>query len=350
MTSKWGKLNWGKSTWGFAVAAIVLCLTVAPSVRAEEIELTFATGAQPNQSPHPQVSLPWAERINEAGKGLVHIKVVQGFGVVTPQTFYERLKNDVVQIVYGLQGSVGGVFRLSDVVRIPYLAPNGEIGSVAFWRLYKSGLLDSDYKDVHPLALGMYPQAVLHLTKRPNSILNLAGLKIVANAKMTGDIIQKLGGTPISLLIQETYQGLQRRTVDGVITGYPVITVFKFNEVAPFHVDAELGGGATMLAMTKEKWNKLPPAVQKLLDENSGEALSRAYGVANDAEWVAGRKAAMAMKDQTIVVPTAAEHQAYQRELAPVADDWVKDNPDGAAVLAKFRELLSQAQAEVGQK
>jgi TRAP-type C4-dicarboxylate transport system substrate-binding protein len=340
---------WGKLKGGFAVASIALCLG-ATSLRAEEIELTFATSAQPNQSPHPQVSIPWANRINEAGKGLVHVKVVEGFSMVTPQTFYERLKNDVVQIVYGLQGSVGGVFRLTDVVRIPYLAPNGELGSVAFWRLYKSGLLDSDYKDVHPLALAMYPQAVLHITKKPNSILDLSGLKIVANSKMTGNIIQKLGGTPISLLIQETYQGLQRRTVDGVITGYPVITVYKFGEVAPVHVDAELGGGATMVAIAKEKWNKLPPAVQKLLDDNSGEALSRAYGAANDAEWVAGRNAAMAMKDQTIIVPTAAEDQEFQRKLAPVAEDWVKDNPDGAAVLAKFHESLAQARTELGQK
>ena len=85
-------------------------------------------------------------------------------------------------------------------------------------------------------------------------------------------------------------------------------------------------------------------------DDNAGEALSRAYGAANDAEWVAGRNAAMAMKDQTIVVPTAAEDQTYQQKLAPVAEDWVKDNPDGAAVLAKFRELLAGAQTELKQK
>ena len=29
----------------------------------------------------------------------------------------------------------------------------------------------------------------------------------------------------------------------------------------------------------------------------------------------------MAAKDQTIIVPTAAEDQAYQRKLAPVAED-----------------------------
>jgi TRAP-type transport system periplasmic protein len=335
--------------WGLVAAAIVFWFA-ATSVRADEIELTFATGAQPGQSPHPQVSLPWADRVNAAGKGLVHIKVVEGFSVVTPQTFYDRLKNDVVQIVYGLQGSVGGVFRLSDVVRIPYLVRKAEIGSVAFWRLYKSGLLDSDYKDVHPLAIAMYPQAVLHSAKRPNSITDFSGLKIVANSKTTGDIITKLGGTPISLLIQETYPGLQRHTVDAVMTAYPAMVAFKFGEVAPIHVDAQLGGGATMLIMAKEKWNKLPPAVQKLLDDNSGEALARLYGIENDAQQESGRKAAMEMKDQTMVVPTAAEDEAFQKKLAPVADDWIKDNPDGAAVLARFRQLLSQAGAEPAQK
>jgi TRAP-type C4-dicarboxylate transport system substrate-binding protein len=335
--------------WGLAVTAILFCIG-ATSVRAEEIELTFATGAPPGQSPHPQVSLPWADRINAAGKGLVHIKVVEGFSVVTPQTFYDRLKSDVVQIVYGLQGSVGGVFRLSDVVRVPYLVRKAEVGSVAFWRLYKSGLLDSDYKDVHPLAIAMYPQAVLHSAKRPSSIDDFSGLKIVANSKMTGDIIAKLGGTPISLLIQETYAALQRHTVDAVMTAYPAMVAFKFGEVAPVHVDAQLGGGATMLIMAKEKWNQLPPAVQKLLDDNSGEALARLYGIENDAQQEAGRKAAMEMPGQTMMVPTAAEDHAFQQKLVPVADDWVKDNPDGVAVLAKFRELLTQAQAESGQK
>ena len=339
------KVNWGNSKWasgGLAAAAIALCLA-GTSVRAEEVELTFATGAQPGQSPHPQVSLPWAEHVNAVGKGLVHIKVVEGFSVVTPQTFYDRLKNDVVQIVYGLQGSVGGVFRLSDVVRIPYLVRKAEIGSVAFWRLYKSGLLDSDYKDVHPLAIAMYPQAVLHSAKRPSAINDFSGLKIVANSKMTGDIITKMGGTPISILIQEAYPALQRHTVDAIMTAYPAMAAFKFGEVAPVHIDAQLGGGATMLIMTKEKWNQLPPAVQKLLDDNSGEALARLYGIENDAQQESGRKAAMEMKDQTMLVPTAADDEVFQKKLVPVADDWVKDNPDGAAVLAKFRALLSEA-------
>ena len=82
--------------WGVAAVAAALCFTSTAGT-ADEIKLTFATNAGPNRSPHPEVSLPWAERINEAGKGLVNVNVVQGFTIVTPQTFYARVQNDVTR-------------------------------------------------------------------------------------------------------------------------------------------------------------------------------------------------------------------------------------------------------------
>ena len=327
-----------------ALAAMLACGGAA----AEEMTLSFATGAPPGQAPHPQVSLPWAAEINAKGAGVVKVNVIEGFSVVAPQNFYPRLFNDVVQIVSGLQGSVGGVFPLTDVARIPYLVEKAEFGSVAFWRLYKTGLLDTDYKDVHPLSLAMFPQGVLHLAKPPRSIEDFAGLKLVANSKMTSDIIQKLGATPITILIQETYQALQRHTVDGTVTGYPAVMPFKFFEVTTYHLDAMLGGGAHMVVMAKKKWDALPAAVQKVLDDNSGEKLARRYGATNDSEWVKGREAVKAMPGQIVVAPTPAEHDMFRRKMASIADDWAKEHPNGPAVLAKFRELLDQAKREIG--
>lgn len=331
----------------FAALAAALGLVAGTAV-AEEMTLSFATGAPPGQAPHPQVSLPWAAQVNAKGTGVVKINVIEGFTVVAPQNFYARLLNDVVQVASGLQGSVGGVFPLTDVARIPYLVEKAEFGSVAFWRLYKTGLLDSDYKDVHPLSLDMFPQGVLHLVKAPKSIDDFSGLKLVANSKMTSDIILKLGATPITILIQETYQALQRHAVDGTATGYPAVRAFKFDEVAPYHLDAMLGGGAHMVIMAKKKWEALPEAVQKVLDENSGEALARKYGKINDEEWNQGRARLVAMASQTVVAPTPAEHEMFKRKFASIADDWIKENPRGAEVLAKFRELLAQAKKEIG--
>ena len=254
-----------------------------------------------------------------------------------------------MQIVHGLQGSVGGVFRLSDVVRIPYLVRSAEVGSVTFWRLYKSGLLDNEYKDVRVLALAMYPQAVLHLAKRPNSILNLSGLKIVANSKMTANIIQKIGGAPISILIQETYEGLQRRTVDGVITGYPAITAFKFGEVAPVHIDAELGGrdhgrhGQAEMAegsrrragfSRRERRRK---AVANLparpTTPNGRQAAKR--------RWQAKARQSSFRRRRRI--------RPISANLSRWPANWVKANLDGAPVLAEFRALFPRA-AEPAQK
>ena len=327
-----------------ASLAAVAVLGLAGAAGADEITLTFATTGLATTAPHPQVSHPWAARMNEIGKGVLKIDVVDGFTIAGPANFYPRVQNDVVQIAWGLQGSVGGVFPLTDVARIPYLVMKAEEGSVAFWRLYKTGLLDSDYKDVRPLALAMFPQGVLHLAKAPKAIDDYAGLRLVANSKMTSDIILRLGATPVTILIQETYQALQRHTVDGTVTGYPAVLPFKFNEVTSYHVDAMLGGGAGFIFLAKKKFDSLPAAVRKLLDDNSGEPLARRYGKTNDDEWVKGRAAVVAMTDHTVVAPTPAQHEMFKRKMAPIAEEFAKTVPGGDAVLAKFRELLAQVQ------
>ena len=91
-----------KLTWGFAVTAILLCLG-ATSVRAEEIELTFATGAQPGQSPHPQVSLPWAERVNAVLFSPVFEDPEGKWQGLQPRTLVEWMLADGLPVRLGLQ-------------------------------------------------------------------------------------------------------------------------------------------------------------------------------------------------------------------------------------------------------
>jgi TRAP-type C4-dicarboxylate transport system substrate-binding protein len=134
--------------------------------------------------------------------------------------------------------------------------------------------------------------------------------------------------------------------VDGTVTGYPAVLPFKFHEVTSWHLDAKLGGGAGMVIVAKKKFDALPAAARKLLDDNSGEALSRRYGATNDSEWHKGRAAVVAMAGHTVVAPTPEQHEMFKRKMAPLADEFAKSVPNGAAVVAKFRELLAQVEKE----
>jgi TRAP-type C4-dicarboxylate transport system substrate-binding protein len=315
---------------------------VAP---AQEVTLIFATTTAAFQPPAPQILHPWAARINEVGKGVVQIEVRDGPAIASPQNFYDRVQNDVVHVAWGVQGSVG-VFPLTDVARLPYIAGKGEHGAVAFWRLYKTGLLDTEYRDVHPIEFGAFPQTLIHLAKPPRSAEDFEGLRLIANSKIAAEAIVKLGATPATILIQEAYSALQRRTVDGIVTGSPGLPPFKLQEVTTAHIGVRMGGGMSFMLMARKKFDSLPAAAQKVIDDNSGEALSRKHGAFNDSEDMRARGILNAMPDQAIVEPTAAQHEMFRRRLAPAVEEWVRTTPGGDKVLATYRELLTKVQQE----
>ena len=310
---------------------------------AQEITLVFATTTPPQQAPTPQILHPWAAQVNAAGKGVVQIEVRDGPAIASQQNFYDRVQNDVVQMAWGVPGGIG-IFLLTDVARIPYVVDKAERGAVAFWRLYKSGLLDSEYRDTQPLEFGAYPQTLVHLARAPKTVEDYEGLRLVANSKLAADAIVKLGATPVTLLIFEAYAGIQRRTVDGIVTGYGGILPFKLQEVTTSHTNIKMGGGMSFLIMAKKRYDALPSAARKIIDDNSGEALSRKHGVFNDAEDQRARDVLKAMPGQELVEPTAAQHEVFKKRLAPVGEEWAKSMPNGAAVLAKYRELLAQVE------
>jgi TRAP-type C4-dicarboxylate transport system substrate-binding protein len=328
-----------------ALAAVAFASGAAP-VAAEEISLVFATTTGPQQPGTPQVLHPWAATINEKGKGVVQIEVRDGAAIASPQNFFDRLQNDVIQVTWGVPGSVG-IFLLTDVARMPYVGSKGEQGAVAFWRLYKSGLLDAEYRDTHALEFGAFPPTLVHMAKAPRSIEDFSGVKLVANSKVAAETIAKLGATPITLLIQEAYQGIQRRTVDGIVTGYPGILPFKLQEVTNAHIGIHMGGGMSFMIMAQKKFASLPAAAQKIIDDNSGEALSRKHGAFNDSQHEYAKGVLQGMPDQQVIEPTAAQHEMFNKRFAPVVEEWAKATPGAEPVLAKYRELLAQVQKEM---
>jgi TRAP-type C4-dicarboxylate transport system substrate-binding protein len=332
-----------------AIATAMLCVLVLAGtgvrVAADQVTLAFAPSIPPQQTPGPQILKPWAEQINTAGKGVVQLELREGTAVSNASNFFDRVQNGVVNIAWGVTGGIGS-FLLSDAARIPYVGDKAEHASVAMWRLYKSGLLDNEYRDTRPLEFGAYAPASFHLVRAPKLIEDLSGLRLIANSKMAAQAIAMFGATPTTILLPDAYSALQRHTVEGIVTGYPGIPPYKLQEVVTTHISANMGGGMSFLIMAKKKFDSLPAAAQKLIDDNSGEALSRKHGAFNDADELRAKNMLKAMPDQTVIDPMPAQHETFRKRLAPLADEWAKSIPGAVPVLAKYRELLAQVQKE----
>lgn len=331
------------------VAALVVAASTAVSVNGasgKEVKLIFATLTPPYGHTDVDIFHPWTKRINELGKGVVHIDVRDGFSIANRSNFYSRVLENVVQIAFGPQGSVSGMFPRSSVVELPFEAKNTADASVALWRLYKTGLLNPEYKDIIPLWMASEPLASLHMVGPVKTLDNLDGLRILVPAKVQGEEIARLGGTPLALPLEDAYTALQRHTVDGMYFPWTGLQTFKLGEVTSYHIDTTLGGGAVMVFMARKKFESLPAAVRKILQENSGEAMALKHGASLDRVQAEIREKMKADPRQKVVTLSPREEKLWRRRLASVAAAWAKKTPNGAKILKTYRALLAKVEAE----
>jgi TRAP-type C4-dicarboxylate transport system substrate-binding protein len=313
--------------------------------RADETTLLFGTSTPPGTHISVRVFHPWAVRINEQGKGIVRIDIRDGLEIANPGNFYSRVRDDVIQIGWGSHNSVPGTFALSGFSNMPFQTESSETSSVAFWRLIKSGYFDAEYKDIVPLFVQIYPQSQIHLAKAPKAPEDVNGLRLMVVAKTAADTATRLGAAPISLLLPELYQGLQRNTVDGALMSWTAFQPFKLAEVTTYHIDTRLGTPPAMVFMAKKRYEALSSEARKIIDANSGEAESRALGKAWDEVEDEARQAAKKDPKHTVVTPSPELTAKWQAAVAPVTDAWVKATPGGDKVLAAFHETLVQVKA-----
>ena len=300
--------------------------------------VNFGVGSPPRAHLVQQIFIPWAKKVSAESNGAIKVEVKAGRTLVSPFNVYERVQADVAQIGWGVQAFMKGRFKRSSVVSLPFEANNAEESSVALWRLYEKGVTKVEYKDVHPLAIIVFPPASLHSKDKPiKSLADVKGMKLAINDRLAVGIAKRLGAAPISIRLPDMYQGLSRGTVDGVWMVWTAFMPFKLFEVTKHHYDVPLGSASAMVFMSKKGYAGLPAAGRRAIDANSGESFSQRFGKFWDRVGKGGRAAVSKMPGHTFAVMPPAEVAKWKASVTPVVEGWKKSIPDGPKVLDAFR-------------
>ncbi len=330
---------------GSLIAAGIIALFSLPPAKADEIKLIFADVVPPGSVIDSKVVAPWAARVNEQGKGILSVDVRSGPALADFSNIYDRALNDVIQIGWEIQAAVGGKFPLTNVVGLPLLTDNSVDSSTAFWRVYKAGLMNSEYDQVVPIMLVTLPPSAFHFAKPLKSLDALTGQKLIVPSKVAGDALTALGGSPLSLPLTDMYTSIQRGTADGTMVAWVAFNPWKLADVTTYHVDVAFGGAAGMIFMAKAKYNALSPEARKIIDANSGEAQSRAFGQAMADEDKVQRAAVKALPNQTFAELSPAQLASWEKKVAPTIDQWTTANKGADTVLARFKTELAALKA-----
>ena len=309
---------------------------------ADPAVLRFAPFASPGQAAYDAFYKPWADKVTADSHGALTIDIRGGTAIVNNTNVYDRVMNDVVQIGFVLFNYVAGKFPFAEVAALPNTADSAEHGSAALWRLYQSGLLDPEFDQARPLMLIALPQSLPHLTKAPKSLQDLTGLRIVGPTQLTALAAQYMGAQPITLSSPEAYEAMNRGTADGTILSWNVYFSFKIGEIAHYHIDEPMGTAAGMIFMARKTYDALPPAAKEVLNQNSGEAASAAWGKWWDGDNQHNREAAKADPKQAVVTLDAATRAIWAQHLDGAIAEWSKSRPGVAKVIAQYRALLAE--------
>jgi TRAP-type C4-dicarboxylate transport system substrate-binding protein len=324
---------------------VVLIATLGFGGRAgaDEAKLAFTTISLPGSTITNQVWHPWADRVNEAGQGIVHVDVRDGFTLASSTNYYDRLTNNVMQISFGSLNYLAGKFQLSQVMALPFLMNSAEQESEVFWRLYKSGLLDSEFDQIMPLFFYAFPQQAMNLAKIPaKSLEDLGTLKIIASGQIGTALMAKLGAAPLSIPLTETYEALQRGTADGLNFPISALPDFKLDEVTHYHLLAPLGGGPGGVWMTKAMYQSLAPDARKILDQNSGETQTRHVGQFVDRLTATVQKKLEADSNQRVAQPSAELLQKWNARAEPMIDAWANTDDAHRKVVDAVRKFAAE--------
>ncbi len=136
---------------------------------------------------------------------------------------------------------------------------------------------EMDAANLRPFLYRGLPQYRLVCTKPVETLADFEGLKVRTYGTFHPMLFQAFGAVPVNMELGETYDGLQRGTVDCVYLNYQTASLFKLFEVAKYTSDAEFGATPLFLTyLNKDTWESWSEEFQTLFNEVVAEAETKA--------------------------------------------------------------------------
>jgi TRAP-type transport system periplasmic protein len=290
---------------------------------------------------------PWCDRIAlDSGDRLkCQIYPSMQLGGTPPQLF-DQVKDGIVDVIWTLPGYTAGRFPLVEVFELPFMMQNPESTSKALWD-YVQQYDAAEFKDIHPLAFHVHGDGVFHMVKKPIKVMaDLKDQKVRAPTRQTNKMLAALGATPVSMPVPAVSESLAKSVIDGALVPYEVVPAVKIQELVKFHSETDPAEPAIytsvfVLAMNKARYESLPPDLKKVIDANSGKALSGMAGKAFLQADEEGKKTTT--KNTTNVIPKS-ELESWKKVGQTVTDAWVAEvsanGANGKMLLDNARALI----------
>lgn len=335
-----------KRLLALTAATATVALIGATAAQADTVTLRFDSWV-PKHFVNTELLPVWTKQVEEATEGRVKINVSFPPGA-PPPTMFDRVKDGVADLAWGLHGYTPGRFELTEMAELPFLDASSEVVSVAYWRAYEKYLAKADeHRGTTLVGLSVATPGVLHTKFPVNSLADLKGKKFRVPGGIAAIIAERLGIVGVQAPAPKVYEMLQQGVIDGVFMPPETSNSFKLKEVTKYmnSVPGGLYFTSFFIVGNPDALGKLSEKDRAAFMKVSGENLSRIWGQIWDKQDPPAKKAAEELGVKISTVSPEVSKQIHEL-LRDVDGAWVaranKKGVDGGAALTFFKSEIEK--------
>ncbi len=256
----------------------------APAPAPKVIKLKFAETVPPMTVVPKDLIVPWGEKIKSLTDGRVEMTLYAADSLARGPDYYDAVLAGTADLARIVPDWTPGVFDLAEAISLPLLFGGSEASSATFMELVDKYLQATEFKKVKVLwALSITPANVFEKKKQIKVAEDFKGEKLAVANQLPVRILEKMGASAVMIPVFEIFTALDRGMVDGAVENWDAAATFKWLEVTKYRTDVKMWTPGTLVIMNLDKWNSLPPDIQKIFEENSGVKASQEHGAIFDA-------------------------------------------------------------------
>jgi TRAP-type C4-dicarboxylate transport system substrate-binding protein len=281
-------------------------------------ELKLASFVPPTHIIWTDVIMPWAQEVAKLSNNQLTVRLFPAMQLGgRPPDLYRQVVQGISDITFTLPGYTSNDFPMMALTELPGTAKSAEDGTRKLWAHFDK-FLARDFKGSKVLMLWNSDSASLMSRSKPiRTLEDLKGMKIRTPSAAQSAQLTALGAIPIDMPANQIYNNLDRGVIDASMIPMSAALDFKLIEVAKyFTVEPPLGRSPFLVAMNRARYEKLPPALKKVIDDTTGLKLSLKGAATYDR--INAEAVAQAKKNRELIVLPPQEQKRWAAAFKPL--------------------------------
>ena len=267
------------------LALLLLLALLSPAGAAENTvhNLNMAGGYALHHPVTKTVFLPWIERIRQRSEGRLNITYFAPDTLGAEEDYFDLTRQGHIDISHNQIARHQRLFPVSSATELPGRFSHPPPASVALWRMYgnipemRREFAEVKLLSLHTSAPAQFCWAVAVDVLLPEQV---KGRKILVGNADHARVVRNMGGIPLITPVSDFQNSLARRLADGCVLPLESIRALTTGKALKSVTLGAYSVRSWCIAMNLKTWNRLPPDLQQIVEEESGEKLAYLSGVA----------------------------------------------------------------------